>query len=158
MKPSLEYSLAEVFREATMQNLVFELRNESDWNQFQTIHAASQKRQKTEREDYEENRSERLAKAREELLRQAGSKTLDHPAPIGADRFDKNELERRAMLKVENDHAARLLTIKKEETDAYARLKDDILGRDFVRDHARDAFTRAVDRRSGQERRITRTP
>lgn len=148
MEIDLELSIAEMFRDATMENVILELRTEADWERFNGIKEAAAQSERQEIDRFETVKPQLLAKNRQELLRQAGSKTHDLPPPIGADRFSETNLERRANAIVENDHKSRLLKIKNEEADGYSDLKQDIQTREGVRDLAHQSFARAVDRRA----------
>ncbi len=158
MDTDLQLGVAEMFRDATMQNVVLELRTEADWERFNEIKEHAKQQERQEYDNFDNNRSELLKGAVKDLQNQAGSKTFEHPTPFGTDRFDGSELQKQAETKVVNDHKARLLQIKTEESEAYCELKQDIRAREDVRDHARDNFAQAVDRRAGDERRTpTRT-
>ena len=154
MSKDLDLSLAEMFRDATMQSVMIELRTPEDWDRFNSIKKAMESRENDEFDRFDSERPDLLSKAREKLLREAGEFTHDYPPPFGMDRFDKTILEDRALALIEHDHEGRLLQIKTEETDAYNALRDDIHARENTRSVARDNFTRATDRRSGEDRRM----
>jgi len=151
MEFDIELGVATMFRDATMQNIVPELRTEADWDSFNEIKDTAKQRTKDEVDGFDRDKPELLIKACKDLNDKAGSLTLEHPTPFGTDKFVN---ERQAVVKITNDHQARLLAIKSEETEGYDQLKQDIHAREGVRDHARDAFARTTDRRAGEERRM----
>jgi hypothetical protein len=154
MTTDIELGMAEMFRDATKQSVVLELRTPQDWDRFNEIKDMAKQHEREETEYFQREKPLLLATARKELIDKAGSLTLEHPSPFGTDRFNKDAIERQANMQVENDHQARLLGIKARESDGYAELSYDIQAREGVRDHARDAFARSTDRRDGQDRRI----
>jgi len=154
METNLETGIATMFRDATMESVVLELRTKADWDRFTNIKDTAKQRTKDEVDGFEQDKPELLIKARKDLIDRAGSLRLEHPTPFGTDKFDKSAIARQAAVKITNDHQARLLGIKSEETDSFTELKQDIHTREGVRDQARDAFARTTDRRGGEERRM----
>lgn len=154
MVTDIQLGIATMFSDATRQSVVLDLRSDADWARFNEIDSRAQKRTNDEIRDFEANYDERVASARKEIIDRAGAKTFDHPSPFGTDKFSKSEINRQAVTKVQKDHDARLIQIKQEEAEAYHSLRHDIHEREGVRDIARDAFTRATDRRLGQDRRM----
>ena len=151
MEFDIELGVATMFRDATMQSIIPELRTEADWESFNKIKDTAKQRTKDEVDNFDRDKPELLIKARQDLNDKAGSLTFEHPTPFGADKF---ATEGQAAVKITNDHQARLLGIKSEETEGYDELKQEIHAREGVRDHARDAFARTTDRRKGEERRM----
>lgn len=154
METDLETGIATMFRDVTMESVVLELRTKADWDRFTGIKDTAKQRTKDEVDGFERDKPELLIKARKELIDKAGSLTLTHPTPFGTDKFDKSAIAGQAAVKITNDHKARLLGIKFEETKSYDELTQDIHAREDVRDQARDAFARTTDRRKGEERRM----
>ncbi len=152
MENDLELGVATMFRDAMMQSIVPELRTQADWDRFNEIKDAAKQSEHDEVESFKQDKTQRLTDARKELIDKAGSLTFEHPTPFGTDKFDKSANDRAAHIMVENDHQARLLGIKAEETDGFDGLKQDIHAREGKRDHARDAFARTTDRRSSEDR------
>ena len=143
MSVELELGISTMYRDATMQSIVLELRTPSDWDRFNDIRAKAAKAEEDEIARFDRDKPELLAKAREELIDKAGSLTHVHPTPIGTDLFDKSEIDRQAHILVENDHLGRILKIRNAETEALSELKDDIQTRERKRGRARDDFTRS---------------
>lgn len=151
MELDIEFGVATMCRDATMQSIILELRTEADWDSFNEIKDTAKQRTKREVDDFDRDKPELLIKARQDLNDKAGSLTFEHPTPFGTDKF---ATERQAAVNITNDHQARLLGIKFRETEAYDELKQEIHAREGVRDYARDAFARTTDRRGGEERRM----
>ena len=151
MEFDIELGVATMFRDATMQNIIPELRTEADWDNFNEIKDTAKQLTKKEVDDFDRDKPELLIKARQDLNDKAGSLTFEHPTPFGTDKF---ATERQAAVNITNDHQARLLGIKFRETESYEDLKQEIHIREGVRDQARDVFARTTDRRAGEERRM----
>ena len=158
MEQTLELDVATMFRDATMQSVVLELRTPADWDHFNEVDQTAKQREMDEVQDYTNNKDQRLTDARKELIDKAGALTHEHPTPFGTDRFNKSDIDRQAKIKVENDHQTCLLGILQDEAEAYSELTGDIRAREGLRDHARDDFNITTDRRDGADRRMpTRT-
>ncbi|MEM9699404.1 MAG: hypothetical protein AAF943_11500 [Pseudomonadota bacterium] len=155
MSNEIQLCMAAMFRDATFQDVVKELQTPSDWKRLNEICETAQKAEDAEIQDYQRTKSDRIAKALENLIDKAGSASLEHPTPFGMDRFNRASNERRAAQLVENEHQAALIGILENQTAQFDELKADIFAREHRRDHARDAFFRATDRRTGEDRRMT---
>lgn len=153
MEHALEIEMAKMFRDATMQSVVLELRNPDDWDRFNEILTDAKKAEDDEVADYDENKDQRIAEATKELIDKAGAFTFEHPTPIGTDQLNKAKINRQAKIKVENDHQATLLGIIERQNDGFEELTRDIRAREGKRDYVREAFSRSNDRRSGEDRR-----
>lgn len=154
MSFDIEFGVASMFRDTVRQSMVLEMRKPADWERYRAIETEFRERSRQEVDQFETNRAELLAAARKEIIDKAGSKTFEHPTPFGTDRFNKDEIERQAVTKIVNDHQRRLIGIRDQECAAYDELRDDIHTREGVRNRARDAFSRATDRRRGGDRRM----
>ncbi len=154
MSSDIEIGIAEMFRDAVKQNIVMELRTQADWDRFKEIDEAARAQTAEENRAFQHDRSQRLVEARKEIIDRAGAITHDHPTPFGTDKFDKAAIDRQANRKVDADHQRCLLAIQQREADSYVALREDIHTREGIRDQARDAFTRSVDRRNGDDRRM----
>ena len=154
MISDIELGVATMFRDATQQNIILELRKPEDWAQFNKLRDMAAERERNAVERFERDKPQLIAEARKEIIERAGAKTFEHPTPFGTDRFSKSEIDRQARHSVEMDHQAEILRLRTDEAESYAELKHDICERENVRDLARDAFARATDRRSGADRRM----
>lgn len=153
MASDLELSVTAMFRDATMQTTIPELRTDADWKRFNEIKEEAEQHTNEELEAFERDRPTLLAEARKELIEKAGALTLDHPTPMGIDRFSTSNIEDQAVSQVDLAHQGRLTAILKNEADAHDGLKKDIEMREDTRGMARDGFARATDRRDGEDRR-----
>lgn len=153
MSSETELSMVTMFRDATKQSIILELRTQDDWDSFNTIDKDARDRTKDEVDGFERDRNARVAAASKKLIDEAGELNLEHPAPFGTDKFDRAVIERQAVTQVFNEHWSTLVSIKTEEAEAYATLKDDIHARENTRGLARESFGDAADRRIGVERR-----
>lgn len=153
MQTELQAGIAKMFRDATMENTVIQLRSQGDWDRFNAIRDQAHAQRKAEEQNFERDRPKLLAKAREELIHRAGALTHEHPTPVGTDRFDKDRINTQAEKLVYGAHQVRLQTIQAQEVEGFTLLKDDILAREGVRGRAQESFNRVNDRRSGQDRR-----
>ncbi|MEM7724622.1 MAG: hypothetical protein AAF376_19990 [Pseudomonadota bacterium] len=146
-------ALQEMYRDALAEQIVRTLVTGADWQQFKSIRDGARQKETQETDAYRQDYAARVDKVRRELLRKAGAKTHDHPTPFGVDRFNKDRINRQAQQIVRHDHANRVHRIVSDEVSALEGLRDDIAGRSRVKDIARGAFARAVDRRAGPDRR-----
>lgn len=103
---------------------------------------------------YELEYPARIAKARRRLINEAGSvkRRLVHKV-FGSDVFDKNEINRRAQMNVRRAHHSDLSRIDQRECDALRTMLNKSQNLTAQREKPIKDFQKAVDRRSGQERR-----
>lgn len=152
MEIDIQASIEKMFRDATMQSAVIQLRSQDDWDRFNAIREHARTQKEAEEQNFERDRPKLLAKAREELIHRAGALTHEHPTPVGTDRFDKDRINTQAEKLVDQAHQARLQAIQTEEVQGFVLLKDDILAREGSRGRARESFNRVNDSRNGQDR------
>ncbi|MEP2717934.1 hypothetical protein [Pseudophaeobacter sp.] len=77
MPSEIEISIAEMFSDATRQNMVTELRTQDDWDRFKAIDETARQRTRDEIDGYERDRPLRLAAARKDIIDEAGSLTFE---------------------------------------------------------------------------------
>ncbi len=104
---------------------------------------------------YELEYPARIAKAQRRLINEAGSvkRRLVHKV-FGADAFDKNEINRRAQMNVRRAHNNDLARIDQRECNLLRTMLNKSQNLTAQREKPIKDFQRAVDRRSGQERRM----
>tara|TARA_R110002072_G_scaffold266193_4_gene425049 strand:+ start:60 stop:539 length:480 start_codon:yes stop_codon:yes gene_type:complete len=153
MSSETELSMVTMFRDATKQSIILELRTQDDWDSFNTIDKDARDRTKDEVDGFERDRNARVAATSKKLIDEAGELNLEHPAPFGTDKFDRAAIERQAVTQVFNEHWSTLLGIKSDEADAYVALGDEIRARENTRGLARESFNQSTDRRMSIERR-----
>ena len=154
MSYDADMAMQEMYRDALMEQTVRHLQTDSDWRRFRAISGEAKKQRDQENQSYKDDYGLRVSKKIEELQRKAGSKTYEHPTPAGVDQFAPGRLHREAQRLVRHEHRQRLYAILNDEVAGYEALSEDIRARDRVRNHARDEFTRVVDRRNGPDRRM----
>lgn len=148
-------AMQNMYRDALMEQTVRKLQTDPDWRRFRAITDAAQRQTVEENESYKADYALRVDKARQDLIRKAGAKTFDHPTPYGTDRFNKDQINRQAQKNVRHEHERKLHSIREAEVSGYEALGEDIRSRGRLKDHAHDDFARAVDRRAGQDRRMS---
>ncbi len=151
---TLELDVATMFRDATQQSIILELRTPEDWDRFKEIRNNAARLEKEETEVFANDKPRLLAEATKKLIDKAGSLTHTHPAPVGTDGFGKSKIARQAEVMVENDHIGRVLKIRNTAAEQYTELGDDIRTREQSRGMARKEFSRVKDRRGGEDRRL----
>lgn len=151
---TLSDEVRETFREATLQREAARGLNGHDWARYREIQDVYEKRQRQECRDYENEYPTRVEVARKQVIDEAAKKALDLiPRFFGADKFAKDAINRQAHRRVQNDHSRTLARLKAgKEADIKkllaAAVKRQELGNVLLQD-----FSRAVDRRSGSDRR-----
>lgn len=104
---------------------------------------------------YEIEYPARIAKAQRRLINEAGSvkRRLVYKV-FGADAFDKNEINRRAQLNVRRSHHRDLARIDQREGDVLRSMLSKAQKHTKEREKPIKDFQKAVDRRTGQDRRV----
>lgn len=151
---ALELDVATMFRDATQQSIILELRTPEDWDHLNDIRDTAARLEKEEEEAFGRDKPRLLAEATKKLIDKAGSFIHTHPSPVGTDGFGKSKIARQAEIMVENDHVGRVLKIRNTAAENYTELGDDIRAREETRGIARGEFSRVNDRRSGGDRRL----
>lgn len=141
MPTDTEAAVREIFRRAVQQDLTRSLRTNADWDRFTDIASETARRVNAETEAFQRDYGQRLAEARQIILREENGIALDQPLPPGTEpQSDKTELDRKADARVRHDHARRLAAIQADETDQYRTLRKSIRARNARQGQARDAF------------------
>jgi len=154
MSYDADMAMQEMYRDALMEQTVRHLQTDSDWRRLRAISDTAKKHRDQENQGFKDDYGLRLSKKIEELQRKAGSKTYEHPTPAGVDQFASGRLNREAQRIVRHEHRQRLYAILNDEVAGYEALSEDIRTRGREKGRARDDFTRTVDRRTGQDRRM----
>jgi len=145
MTSEIESAMALMFRDATQQSVIAELRNDADWEVFNKIRDIANERERNLTERFKRDKDDLIARARQELIDQAGANTLEHPTPFGTDRFSKTEIERRATIQVENAHETQLQRIRSDEAEGYEELNNKIRAREGLAGHTLENVDRATE-------------
>lgn len=124
-------NLKDVFRRADRGNLQKALRTGEDWDRFKAIQRQTDARLMTEQSAYKRDFAQRLAEAKEIILREENGLRLDLPVPSWVEaRSTATQLDQKAGERVRRDHERRITVIEKDELDAYRALTAEIRARD----------------------------
>lgn len=156
MPLSTEQAVRETYRLALEDNLRNILGTQPEFDRFAEILEEAAQRTDAERDAFRANYHQRLEVAREVVLREHTSRTLDYPKPDWAVDTPPSaeKIDLRARNRVQADHNARLVVIRVDQTDQYKDLRQacrDRLARetqerteharDLRQGHAKDDFT-----------------
>ncbi|WP_171173684.1 hypothetical protein [Ruegeria sp. HKCCD8929] len=155
MSYDADHAMQQMHLEAVKEQTIRLLQTDADWKRFRSNLTSAQKQIDDEKQSYKDEYAQRVSKAYQELQRKAGAKTYDYPTPFGTDRFNKDRNQQQAHKMARHEHAQRLYRIREAEIAGYESLGEDIRTRGRLKDHAHDDFARAVDRRDGQDRRVS---
>lgn len=129
--------------------------NKEEWDKYRSVSKIfADKRRYTERA-FELDYPSRFDQARQRLIAEAGSiKRNFVPKFIGADNFDKTEINRRAQKHVRDVHAKDMARIDIDEGTELRSMLESSESRIQQREKPKKDFQKAVDRRSGPDRRV----
>lgn len=119
------------YEHAVQQHLQKNLRTGGDWDRFNTIKRERDARLMTEQSAFKCDYTQRIADAKQIILREENSVGLDKPLPTWVDAHSDTEaLQSKADTRVRTDHARREAVIQRDANDAYMALSADIRARD----------------------------
>lgn len=119
------------YEKAVQEHLQKNLRTGADWDRFNTIKRERDARLMTEQAAFKRDYTQRLADAKQIILREENSIGLDKPLPTWVDAHaDAEALQAKADTRVRADHARRQAVIQRDANDAYLALSADIRARD----------------------------
>lgn len=99
--------------------------------------------------------ADRVSDAQRRLINKAGSvKRRFVDRRFGSDPFNKREINRQAQLEVRAAHRQDLARIDQRECDAIRPMLENAQARTALREKPIKDFQKAVDRRSGEDRRV----
>lgn len=156
METSLNDELHRTFELATLRQKANKVSKPEDWQKVNNImtHYANEKKKQTQ--NYYAEYDSRVSKVMQKLIDEAAGKDKKLTLKwFGHDPFDKDRLTRQANRLVQHDHHRRLKQLEENEIKELKELTSQIEQRDAVIEVSQD-FNQTVDRRDGQERRITR--
>lgn len=131
MSLSTTDAVNETFQRTVQGHLQKALRTGEDWDRFNAIKEETSQRLEAEEQAYAGEFSERMAEAKQIILREEYGVRLDQPLPPGAEQHsDADALERKAGTRVLEDHRRRTAAIKKDECDRFRDLTAEIRARD----------------------------
>lgn len=111
--------------QASMRETAKHLRGAQDWQYVQEIQTHSAQARQNEQEHFREDYAARVADARDAIFKERAARHYTHPAPQNAahrDRFDKDQIERQAHLRVHHAHHQTLAKIDVEANRAVKQL------------------------------------
>ncbi|PHR55171.1 MAG: hypothetical protein COA47_14335 [Robiginitomaculum sp.] len=155
MTYSQSQEIKSIFERATKRKQAQSLRTPADFQKSREIIDRHDKAIATATRDYRAEYATRVELATKRLIDKAGHKTKNFTRRfVGADRFDKSAIQRQAHREVRFKHNQAISRIERSETRELTKLIETVRGRDVIKDHARNDFQKAVNRRSNQDRRI----
>lgn len=118
MTQNITQQLERAYARASLQETAKRLETPQDWQRYQDIQRRSAQTRQHEQVSFRQDYPARLADAREAILNERTARHYTHPAPqsaAGRDRFDKDQIERQAHLRVHNAHHQTLAKIDMQE-------------------------------------------
>ncbi|WP_299825293.1 hypothetical protein [uncultured Roseobacter sp.] len=146
-----------IFARAVQDHLQKSLRTGNDWDRFKVIRRETDARLMAEQTAYKRDFTQRMAEAKQIILREESGVRLDQPLPPWADKHsDADALDRKAGERVRHDHDRRIGAIKKDELDAFRNLTAEIRAREAPAQHTTRVLnteqTQTGPKRSGPSR------
>ena len=142
------------FRLATLRREAGAIKTGPQWQRVRAIQERCDKLRKQETRLFKERYLTRVEMQVNALMHKAGRKTLEHkPRFGGVDRFDRDALLRQARRQVAAQHHKRLMVIDHEETRGLEKEMRRAKSENLRKGHAREAFTKTVDRKAAKDRR-----
>lgn len=122
MTQSITQQLERAYARATLRDTAKHLQSSQDWQRVREIQTGSNQARQTEQDNFRQDYPARLADAREAILNERAARHYTHPAPQsaaqssgGQDRFNKDQIERQAHLRVHNAHHQTIAKIDVQE-------------------------------------------
>lgn len=118
MTKTITQQLEQAYARATMQDTAKNLRSPQDWQDVRDLQSHSKQARQAEQDNFRQDYPARLADARDAILKERASRHYTHPAPSWAarqDRFNKDQIERQAHLRVHNAHHQTIAKIDAQE-------------------------------------------
>ncbi|OIQ26168.1 MAG: hypothetical protein BM562_16640 [Alphaproteobacteria bacterium MedPE-SWcel] len=149
MSLSTTETVGDVFKRALQDHLQKSLRTGEDWDRYKAILRDTDARLMSEQVAYKRDFSQRMAEAKQVILREESGVRLDQPLPPGAQKHsDADALDRKAGIRVQQDHDRRVAAIKKDELDAYRSLTAEIRQREAPEHRLSQQFDHPGPKRS----------
>lgn len=118
MTQNIAQQLENAYAQATLRETAKRLETPQDWQRFQDIQQRGAQTRQNEQMSFRQDYPARLADAREAILNERAARHYTHPAPqsaVGRDRFNKDQIERQAHLRVHSAHHQTLAKIDMQE-------------------------------------------
>lgn len=155
MSPSITQELKQTFHVHALRHEANHLLTGRQWDQYQQLAERCQKSRDQENKLFKERFGSRIDQECRKILRDNAARNLNLK-PIGQqdDLFDRAALLKQADTNVRNRHEQRLAKITQREEQGIETLLQRSSRENQLTGQSKDAFARAADRRSGEERRV----
>lgn len=158
MPPSIAQELRQTFHIHALRYEAKHRLTGRQWDQYNQLTEPCQKAYDKETRLFNERFDGRINQEYKKLLDEQTSKTKDYkPGFVQDDLFDRKALLKQADTNVRHRHEQRLASIEEKETQAIETLLKGSARVNQHTDQSKDAFARAAERRSGNERRTRQT-
>lgn len=154
MTETITQQLNEVFQKASLSYARKILTSIDDFEKLSEIIQNAQENRNDLTRRFDEEYESRVAAEGQRLYHHAAQIKLDHPAPPGAPTTDNDTITLQAHQQVRLAHEADLRGVGDTEQRQIEELLERAHQRNQTQGLTTDAFLRAGDRRSGQDRRI----
>ena len=129
--------------------------NQDEWLVYKKVVQNFEGERKFTARQYELDYQNRFDQVRRRLIDEAGAvKRKLTCKRFGADNFNKTEIDRRAHITVRAEHGQTMAQIDQSECEAIRPLVENAQSKIDAREKPIKDFQAAVDRRSGQDRRV----
>jgi len=155
MRPSITQDLKQTFHLHALRHEAKHLLTERQWDQYQQLTNRCERARDQEQKLFNERFHGRVDQECRKILKDNAAKTRDFK-PVGQqdDLFDRASLLKQADRNVRNRHEQRLAKITRTEERGIETLLQRSSRQNQLTGQSKDAFTRAAERRSGNERRV----
>lgn len=138
-----------------LRHRLAQVMNEEEWKKFRSVSKAFDDARTYTKRAYELDYDQRFDEARQQLINEAGSVSRRFvPKFMGADNFDKSKINQRAKSIVQHNHATDMALLDQQECDVLRTMIESSEVRFVEKEVPRKDFQKAVDRRTGQDRRV----
>lgn len=139
-------AVLEMYRDAIRQELAGRMIPEHEWDRFNTIDRQGKRRVNDEDAAWQNEYNQRLAEAKQIILREAHGTILEAPKPDGIKAVPNEQvLNQKAEQRILRDHKQRLLAIKRDEVDQYQDLRKAVVAREHNKGRAQADFEQVRD-------------
>lgn len=129
--------------------------NNDEWTAYKEVSSKLDSERRYTRRTFELEYADRVSEAQWRLIHKAGSvKRQLVDRRFGSDAFNKHQINRQAQLEVRSAHKRDMARIDDRECDALSTMLDSAKARVQAREKPIKDFQKAVDRRSGEDRRV----
>lgn len=157
MEINLSEELKRTFNLLSVRREAEALRTKEDWEALKEIRSRYKNETEHKVQEYEETYEAKTNAEVKKLMDKAGSDNLDFTHPdVANDAFKKERLIRQAHKQVQYEHEKEMGQLADNEIEEIEALIEKAQSRDALFGKAEQDFNQTVDRRDGQERRITR--